>query len=88
MLQAAMEVYVSETREIIRRFLNYTLSFPECIAALDAALAKLLPRLTGDQIPRLRAVMMANNAAVTKEMERRGSLDKKPKKPIPPPIVH
>ena len=66
-----MEVYECETREIMKRFLARRLSFPDCIAALDAALAGLIPQLTGDQIPRLRIVMLANNEIVMKEMERR-----------------
>jgi len=36
-----MEVYDRETHEIIRRFLARRIGFPECIAALDAALAVL-----------------------------------------------
>jgi hypothetical protein len=68
----AVEVYERETEEIIKRFLARRLSFPDCIAALDAALARLVPTLTGDQIPRLRIVMLANNEIVMKEMERRG----------------
>jgi hypothetical protein len=67
-----MEEYERETKEIIKRFLAHRLSFPECIAALDAALAGLLPTLTGDQIPRLRVVMLTNNEIVMKEMEQRG----------------
>jgi len=67
-----VEVYESETREVIQRFKQRRLSFPECIAALDSALAGLIPRLTGDQIRRLRVVMLANNEIVMKEMERRG----------------
>jgi hypothetical protein len=70
-----MEVYERETTEIVNRFLRHRLSFPECIGALDAALADLIPRLTGDQIARLRIVMLANNEIVMKEMERRGSPD-------------
>jgi hypothetical protein len=35
-----MEVYKRETQEVIKRFLARRLSFPECIAALDAALAE------------------------------------------------
>ena len=57
---------------MIKRFLNHRLSFPECIAALDSALADLIPRLTGGQSTRLRIVMLANNEIVMKEMERRG----------------
>ena len=67
-----MEVYKRETEEVIRRFLDHRLSFPGCIAALDAALADLIPRLTAEQIAPLRALMLANNERVMKEMERRG----------------
>jgi len=73
-----MEVYERETQEIIKRFLDRRLSFPECIAALDAALAGLIPRLTGEELPRLRIVILANNEIVMKEMERRGSPHEKP----------
>jgi hypothetical protein len=54
-----MEAYGHRTREA------------EYIAALDAALAGLVPTLTGEEIPRLRIVMLANNEIVVKEMERR-----------------
>jgi predicted Zn-ribbon and HTH transcriptional regulator len=70
-LQVPVEVYKRETREIIRRFLIHNLSFPSCIAALDAALAGLLPRLQPDQIEKVRAVMLANNEQVMEEMARR-----------------
>jgi hypothetical protein len=43
--QSTMEVYKQETREVIRRFLARRLSFPDCIAALDAALAGLVPKV-------------------------------------------
>jgi hypothetical protein len=68
-----MEVYKSETREIIRRFLARRLTFPACIAALDAALADLVPRMLHKDLDALRAVMLSNNEIVMKEMERRGS---------------
>ena len=67
-----MEVYESETTEVINRFLHRRISFPACIAALDSALANFIPRLTGGQIVRLRIVMLANNDIVMKELERRG----------------
>jgi hypothetical protein len=67
-----MKVYERETEEIIKRFLDRRLSFTACIAALDAALAGLIPTLEGEQIARLRIVMLANNQIVMKEMERRG----------------
>ena len=73
-----MDVYERETQEIIKRFLERRLNFAECIAALDAALAGLIPTLTGEEIPRLRVVMLANNEIVMKEMERRGRRSKTP----------
>jgi hypothetical protein len=66
-----MEVYKRETQEVIRRFLQRQLSFPKCIAALDAALAGLLPRLRSEQLDEVRAVMLANNEKVMAEMARR-----------------
>lgn len=67
-----MEVYKSETREVIRRFLIHQLSFPNCIAALDAALAGVIPGLKPEQLDELRAVMLANNGTVMEEVARRG----------------
>ena len=77
-----VEVYKSETREIIKRFMARTLNFPDCIAALDAALAGLVPRLQDGQLSILRALMLANNEIVMKEMERRGP-SKETSKPRP-----
>ena len=68
-----MKAYKSETKQVVNRFLRRQLSFPKCIAALDAALAKLIPRLRPEDLDALRAVMLANNERVMKEMERRGS---------------
>lgn len=68
-----MQAYETETTEIIKRFLRHKLKFPECISALDAALARLTPRMTDEQVGRLRIVILANNEIVMKEMERRGA---------------
>ena len=74
-----MEVYKRETQKTIKRFLDHRLSFPDCIAALDAALADFIPRLKGEQVEALRALMLANNEIVMKEMERRGPTDENAK---------
>jgi len=66
-----VEVYKSETHEVIRRFFLRQLSFPNCIAALDSALAGLLPRLQPEQLGEVRGVMLANNDLVMKEMANR-----------------
>jgi CRP-like cAMP-binding protein len=67
-----MEVYKSETREAIKCFLRRRLSFQDCLAALDTALADLTSRATGEQIASLRPLILENNDIVMKEMERRG----------------
>ena len=71
-----MEVYKSETHEVLRRFLHHSFTFPECISALDSALAALIPKLKPDQLPELRAVMLANNERVMKEMHKRERIRK------------
>ena len=67
-----MGVFKRRTKAILTRFLHDGISFPSCIAALDAAFADLAPRLKNEQIPELRALTLANNEVVMKEMERRG----------------
>jgi CRP/FNR family cyclic AMP-dependent transcriptional regulator len=67
-----MKVYRSETRKVIKRFLDGRLGFSDCIASLDAALANLKSRLTGEPIGPLRALILENNDIVMKEMQRRG----------------
>jgi hypothetical protein len=67
-----VEVFKNETREILRRFLAGTLSFPKCILALDSAFAGIVPKLTPEHIAAVRALVRANNEVVMKEMERRG----------------
>src|ERR1700676_2386527 len=67
-----MEIYRRETQLVIKRFLNRRLSFPDCVAALDAALADLIQRISGQKIAPLRALILSNNEIVMKEMEKRG----------------
>jgi hypothetical protein len=66
-----VEVYKRETHEIIRRFTLHQLSFPNTVAALDAALAKDLPVLNPEQLNEVRAIMLTNNETVMAEMARR-----------------
>jgi hypothetical protein len=75
-----VEVYKKEAQEVIRRFLARRITFPRCVAALDAALAGI-PVLTGDELEELRAVVVANNEIVMREMARRGSRRKIPDTP-------
>jgi len=66
-----MDVYKGETEEIIRRFRSGTLNYPDCLAALDAALAGVVPYLAPDQTDRFRAITAAANETVMREMALR-----------------
>lgn len=66
-----MEVYKRETEEIIGRFRSGKLSYPDCLAALDAAFVGVVPYLTEAQMVSFRAITAAANEAVTQEIQRR-----------------
>ena len=68
-----MEVYERETKEVILRFLSRKLTFPACIAALDASLSRLIPEMQPGQLYELRGLMLANNDMVMDEMARRAA---------------
>ena len=67
-----MEVYKRESEETIKRFLERRIGFHECIAALDAALAGLIPTLTPEELEAVKVQMEASRAIVMDEMARRG----------------
>jgi hypothetical protein len=66
-----MKVFKSETLRVIARFLRRQVSFRGCLHALDAALDRLMLKMTQEDLPALRALMLANNEIVMSEMERR-----------------
>ena len=67
-----MKIYKRETKKILDCFLLHELTFHECLDILDEALDRLLSRGPREGFPTLCALMLANNAVVKKEMERRG----------------
>ncbi len=77
-----VESYERESLEVIRRFLARKLTFPQCMQALDGALAELLAdlHLNGEPPPSLRALTAANHELVMDEMQRRLSMSP----PAPP----
>jgi hypothetical protein len=66
-----MELYRKQTKKTLKRFLEREITFPECIAALDHALARRIQTIRAEDLPNLRAFMLANNETVMKEMEKR-----------------
>ena len=73
-----MDIYKAETREIIRRFFSGEISFPDCIAALDAAATGFIQSMPSDQFAELRSVMQTNNAEVMQEVSRRATRSTNP----------
>jgi len=57
----------------VRRFRYRQLSFATCISRLDAALVRFMLRMKIEDRDELRAVMLANNEAVMKEVAERGA---------------
>jgi hypothetical protein len=68
-----MQVYERETKEVILRFLSRKLTFPACIAALDASLSRLIQEMRPARLYVLRDLMLANNDLVMDEMARRAA---------------
>ena len=68
-----MDVFKRETKEIVGCFLLHQISFAECLISLDDALASLMRRHPKENSPALCDLMLANNALVMREMERRGT---------------
>jgi len=66
-----MNVFKRETKEVVDSFLLHQISFAECLIALDDALARLMRRSPKENSSVLRDLMLANNALVMREMERR-----------------
>ena len=71
-----MDAYKRATKRVVNSFLRHQISFPDCIQALDAALAKSIPRLKPEELPELRAWMLTNNGIVMKEMQQREAASK------------
>jgi len=70
-LQISMEVFKTESAEIIRRFASGKISHAECLAALDAAVLGIVTPLKPEEVAQIRAIMLTNNEILAKEARRR-----------------
>jgi hypothetical protein len=59
-----MEKFEIDTRDIVNSFIEGRISFIDCVHGLDAALSRIIPNLTPEQLPRLQAAMLDNNERV------------------------
>ena len=71
-----MEVYKRETEEILKRFTENRIGYQECVAALYAALAGVVQRITPEELPQVRGVMLENNQRLIAERARRAGAQK------------
>jgi hypothetical protein len=66
-----VNLYKKETEAVVNRFLQHQLSFPDCIAALDSALFRVVSRMQPEDLGAIRTMMLTNNDTVMTEMEQR-----------------
>lgn len=70
-----MEIYKSETREILERYSDDRISRAECVASLDCALLAAIPELAPPDLPNVQTTL-AENARVLAELdEQKGHPD-------------
>jgi hypothetical protein len=84
-----MEVYNTETREILNRYAGRRLTYPQCIAALNAALPGIIMRSqdwmatvrhSGSvDLCAVRNLMVANYEEAATERDRRKNVSKRVK---------
>jgi hypothetical protein len=67
----AIERYKRTTHQIVRRFINRDITFVTCITRLSDALVIARPQCPPEDLPALCDMMLANNARVMGEMEKR-----------------
>lgn len=66
-----MKAYERRTRRVIELFLTQSISFTECIAALDSEFGRIITKVTGQELLAVTALTLANNETVMNEMARR-----------------
>jgi hypothetical protein len=66
-----MKDFEHRTQETIRLFLNHSISYPECVAALDEAFLAIVTKVTGKDLLDLTALTVANHETVMREMSLR-----------------
>jgi len=66
-----VEIYRSETREILTRFREDRITRSECIAALDAALLAAIPELDAADLPAVQMILVENSQSLAEIDETR-----------------
>jgi hypothetical protein len=66
-----MQVYKAETAEILTRFMEGRITHTECTAALDSALASVIPGLSPLELHSVQMTMADNLTELAREVGRR-----------------
>jgi hypothetical protein len=66
-----MDVYKRETEELMRRFLDGRMTHSECIAAMDAALAAVIPGMKEADLEKVQNIVSESQRAIAEEIGRR-----------------
>lgn len=70
-----MEVYRSETREILKRFSEHRISRAECVDALDCALLAAVPHLAPADLREVLATLAENSRMLSGNLRKNRSSD-------------
>ena len=66
-----VEIYKRETGDVVRLFRENRISHAECIAALDAALVRVVQRMKPGDLPEVRFEILKNRGLVSKFAPKR-----------------
>ncbi len=76
MLRSAVAVYRLNTQRIVDQFLDGSISYEQCISALNSASADFDSQLLGERRPiAINILMSVNSEIVARELQRRKSFD-------------
>jgi len=60
-----VDAYKQETEDIVRRFRQNHISHAECVAALDAAVVRVVQRITPAELPSVRFEIRRNYGLIS-----------------------
>jgi hypothetical protein len=72
-MPSALERYKSKSQKIVHQFLRREITFPQCVTALADALVMAKMKIEPAELIVLSDAMLANNARLMTEMEKRES---------------
>jgi hypothetical protein len=72
-MQDPLETYKRRAGDIVGQFTRHIITFPECVTRLADELTTAKKDIDSQCLPELADAMLANNARIMGELERRGN---------------